>query len=133
MTAVTITSGEFKGNVKSWRMLNLALQVAEIARDAGLTVVNIRSSHNRVSASRYIRLRDQHGRCWLIRVSNHPRPQPNPHAVPHLDWVSLDAASGLADVAEFLLLVADDQVEWRDCWDADELKRLAREFERARR
>jgi len=133
MTSAIITAGEFKGVVKSWRVLNLALQVAEIAREVGLTVVNIRSSHNHGSASRYIRLRDRHDRIWFIRVSNHSRPMPNAGAVPHLDWVSLDARSGLADVAEFLLHVADDQIEWRDCWDAEELKRLAREFERSRR
>jgi hypothetical protein len=112
MTAFRLVLG--CGSATPQCILGLAYRIAEAARGVGLAVSSIKSSHSSGSPSRYVTLRDQRGRAWQIRVSNHRRPRINSHAAPHLDLISFDGQSGLPEASAFLCQIAAGEIPWRD-------------------
>ena len=103
--------------------------VIEAAGELGLRVLSIRTSRSSGSASRYLTLIDPGERKWLIRVSNHRMPIDTSSPLPHLDFVSLDGASGLHEAMVFLHRVAMGRAIWAD--PADPARRA--EYRRARK
>lgn len=111
MTMLRIVVGH--GTAMPTDILLLAAAVASEAQRYGLGVVANRASHQRGSPSRYITLRDHAKRHWLIRVSNHRRPESR-HATPHLDLVSLDGKAGLFPASQCLRSIAEGKARWFD-------------------
>ena len=100
---------------------HLAFAAMDEARLFDFEVVSTKLSRSqRYSPSRYITVRDPRGRKWMVRVSNHYRPQNARSAPPHFDLVSLDGRSGLAEIRRFLALAASGEIDW---WDRDRLTR----------
>lgn len=133
MSMLRIVSGT--GAATAQDILTLAMKLGTAAREVGLTVVSIKASHSPGSPSRYVTLRDNGKRDWLIRVSNHRMPINSKHPLPHLDFVSLDGATGLHDATVFLHRLAMGAVQWFDSADPAqraEFKRL-RQRHQARR
>ena len=115
MDMLRIVSGA--GTATAPDILALAMKLGSAARELGLTVVSIKASHVSGSASRYVTLRDHGKRHWLIRVSNHRMPINSDHALPHLDFVSLDGVAGFQDATRFLQSVATGKASWADAAD----------------
>lgn len=125
MSMLRIVSGA--GTASAQDILDLSMKLAGAAREVGLTVVSNKASHSRGSPSRYVTLRDNGKRDWLIRVSNHRMPINSKHPLPHLDFVSLDGVGGLHDATLFLHRLAMGSVKWFDAADPAqraEFKRL---------
>lgn len=103
-----------KGSCDAAAILRLSMALAGAAREMGLSVCANKASRSARSTSRYLTLRDQAGRQWLIRVSNHRMPRCSSHPVPHLDLVSLDGASGAHEASLFISSIASGVAAWFD-------------------
>lgn len=110
MRMFRIVSGS--GAATAQDILALAMKLGTAARELGLAVVSLKASHASGSPSRYLTLRDGGHRHWLIRVSNHRMPIDSDHALPHLDLVSLDGASGLPEATAYLQRIAAGTAPW---------------------
>ena len=127
MTMLRIVSGQ--GAATGPQILRLATRLGEAAVELGLRVASIRTSRSPGSLSRYLTLIDHGERKWLIRVSNHRMPIHTAARLPHLDFVSIDGASGLHEAMVFLHRIAMGRAIWAD---ADDPARRA-EYRRARK
>lgn len=92
----------------------LTLRIADFARAQGYRFAGIEATRNPASPSRYLRVRDRRGRVWIIRVSNHPRPEVTGYAKPHLDLVSRDGLAGYDDACLFLSRAFGGAIQWFD-------------------
>lgn len=121
-----IVSGQ--GVATPLQILHLATRLGEAAVELGLRVASLKSSRSPGSPSRYLTLLDHGERKWLIRVSNHRMRTHTGARVPHLDFVSIDGASGLHEAMVFLHRIAMGRAVWAN---PDDPARRA-EFRRAR-
>lgn len=121
------------GQASAQDILSLAMRLTGAARELGMTIVSVKSSHAAQSSSRYITMRDARQRAWLVRVSNHRRPRSSPHEVPHFDLVSLDGHAGFAEAVVFFGQIVTGEVAWRNCWMATTSKKLKKTMRRAGR
>ena len=131
MTMQRIIAG--RGPTTANDILTLAIRVGQAATACQLRLVGIHSSRSTGSWSRYVDLRDQQGRWWLVRVSDHMIPVRNWHPLPHLDLVSRDGKSGLADASQFLERIYHGSAEWFDPEDRAVRKAFRRQFKESRR
>jgi hypothetical protein len=90
----------------------LAIRLRDTATGHGLRLRRFEASRIRGSQSRYLHLIDGDGREWILRVSSHHRPARTGHLIPHLDFVSLDGASGLDRAAEALRRIGAGDIAW---------------------
>lgn len=92
----------------------LAYALRDHAIAKGLKIDKLERSRARISASLYLTMKDAAGRPWLMRISNHLRPRRTGHAMPHLDFVSFDGASGLALGCSMIDRIVTGAAEWFD-------------------
>lgn len=93
---------------------DLAIRLADFARKLGMAVGSVQASRVTSSPSRYLTVRDRNGRPWIIRVSNHRKPDCTGHATPHLDLVSIDGQAGYDEACRVLGRIQAGGIDWFD-------------------
>jgi hypothetical protein len=91
---------------------SLAMRARAAALLAGLIVTDFRPSKANRGVSYYLTLSDQAKRSWLVRVSNHRRP--DRAVVPHVDLVTRDGLLGGDWLCDAIQGIAAGLVEWFD-------------------
>jgi hypothetical protein len=92
----------------------LAIRIADFARRLGMTVGTVKASRCATSPSRYVNVRDARGRPWIIRVSNHRKPDFTGHETPHFDLVSIDGIAGYDEACRVLGRIQAGGIDWFD-------------------
>ncbi|WP_066546792.1 hypothetical protein [Sphingomonas sp. CCH15-F11] len=111
MTTFRIVAGQ--GMAEGRAVLPLTLRVRDLAVSLGFRAGGVKSSHCPGSSSRYLTLTCPRGHDWLVRISNHRRPERTRQPAPHIDFVSLDGQAGTLQLADLLTRIGDGQVDWR--------------------
>lgn len=117
-----------RGAPERGAIMRLALRLTGHAQSRGMTLVRLRRTLIRRSQSAYIYLKDARGRCWIIRVSDHFRPNEAPHHWPHFDFVTPGGDAGFISACRTIDLIAIGEFPWHDpVHDASEVAdRIAR-------
>lgn len=95
-------------------IMHLALRLVDYARSRGLALVRLRRTLTRDSQSAYLIMLDAQGRRWIIRVSDHYRPNDAAHCWPHFDFVTRDVDAGFASACGTIDLIASGAFPWHD-------------------
>ncbi len=99
----------------------LAIRARDAARRLGL-FASIEASRCTISCSRYLHLRTAEG-AWIIRISDHPRPEDTGRPTPHIDFVSRDGIGGEMALLTIVERIAAGQIAWFDAGCSQKARR----------
>lgn len=88
----------------------LAMRAFDHARRRGLGA-SIEASRCTPSRSRYLLIDSREGR-WVIRISDHVRPEDTGQATPHVDFISRDGIGGAMALLSLVDRIADGEIAW---------------------
>lgn len=106
---------------KPGALARLAVRALDRARQLGL-FASIEASRCTISRSRYLHLRSAEG-VWMIRISDHAKPEDTGQPRPHIDFISRDGIGGEMALITLVERIAAGQIAWFDAGCAPRAKR----------